>query len=306
MKHGTQLPFTYTSLVMSGGHMKCISCIGCLAYLHEVGLLASIRNFVGTSAGSIMCLFGVLGFLPPDIVRFLMQHLTTEQVSKFDVDDILNVFETYGISNGQNIECFVSAMLMEKLKVNDITFIDLAKQTGKNLVVCVSNINKRRAEYWSVDTTPSVSIVKAIRASCSLPMLFTPVHHGDDLYIDGGLFDNFPIKYFQGTLMKDVLGINITSSSLPTAVQNVTQYAYLILQLVLMRITEVHENDTQNNVVTLELEDTPWLSLSDMCINVPKDVIESYIMVGYTKMKALLETHKAKLTEDSLQKPPSP
>lgn len=302
-----RFPFTYTSLVVSGGHMKSISCIGCLAYLQEVGLLASIRNFIGTSAGSIMCLFAVLGFRPQDMVRFLMQNLTNDEISDFNIDNVFGILDTYGLSDGANIERFVSLMLHEKLKLNDITFIDLAKQTGKNLVVCVSNITKHQAEYWSVDTTPNVSVVTAIRASCSLPLIFTPVKYHDDLYIDGGLFDNFPMNYFQESNLKDVLGINVMSSNLPNKVGNITDYIYLVLQLVLKRITETHENDPKNNVVTLELQDTMWVSLTDMRINISKDVIEEYIMIGYIKMKELLEVHSnniekiEKITKDCSQ-----
>lgn len=302
-----RFPFTYRSLVISGGHMKSISCIGSLAYLHEVGLLSSIRNFVGTSAGSIMSLFGVLGYLPQDMIRFIMQHLATDEVNKLNVEEVFNVFETYGFNNGSSIEKFVSGMIFEKLNINDITFIDLAKQTGRHLVVCVSNITQHRAEYWSVDTTPDVSVVKAIRASCSLPILFSPVKHGDDLYIDGALFNNFPMNYFQGTKLKDVLGINIVSTRLPNKVDNITDYISLILQLALIRITTHHESDMKNNVVALALEDTAWISLTDMRISVPKDVIETYIMIGYTKMKELLEDHYKKIEEttaSSLQTPP--
>lgn len=295
------LPFSYTSLVISGGAMKSVSSIGSLTYLDDVGLLAPIKNVVGTSAGTVIGLFVVLGYQPKDMVRFLMQYLSFDEVSNLNVDDIFSIFDTYGISRGKNLEHFIAMMLYEKLKVKDTSFMELAKHTGKNFVVCVSNISKSRFEYWSLDTTPQMSVVKAIRTSCAIPILFTPTTYNDDVYVDGALLNNFPIDYFQGSALKDVLGINVSSKHLSSqGIANITDYMNAIMQIVFRRLTEPHHTDTRNNVITLELDDMSWVSLSEMRVNVSKEMMENYIMVGYTKMKELLQTHQLKMEELTL------
>ena len=54
-------------------------------------------------------------------------------------------------------------------------------------------------EYCHIVTTPDMPIRKAMRASMSLPFFWKPVElHPGELYVDGGLFNNFPIKAFDG------------------------------------------------------------------------------------------------------------
>lgn len=295
----------YTNMVIAGGSMKSLSAIGCITYLEERGLIGSIKNFVGTSAGSIISLFVVLGYTAKEMVRFIVEHINNDNMSTLNVDDIFNVFDTYGLSHGKNIEHFVSAIIHHKLKVKDLSFIELAKNTGRNLVVCVSNITQEREEFWCLESTPLLSVVKAIRTSCSLPILFSPIRHNEDLYIDGGLFNNFPIDYFKGdSPLKDIIGINISATS-PKDTNDFMQYIALILNIVTKQLTKSYKNDIQNNVVTLELEDEGWISLNDMKINVSKEILERYIYAGYVKMKDMIEKHEQltinTLTSNSLQ-----
>ena len=62
-------------------------------------------------------------------------------------------------------------------------------------------------EYCHVNTTPNLPIKYAIRASMSLPILWTPMQlFGDEKYVDGGVFNNFPIKAFDGWFLSTDVG----------------------------------------------------------------------------------------------------
>ena len=56
--------------------------------------------------------------------------------------------------------------------MNDITFKRLYNST-KKICIIGSNVSKNREEYFSYETTPDMSVLKAIRISSSIPIIFT-------------------------------------------------------------------------------------------------------------------------------------
>jgi predicted acylesterase/phospholipase RssA len=284
-------------MVIAGGAMRSLASIGCIRYLEEENLLKSVKHFAGTSAGSIMSLFLVLGYTADEIFEFIITNFKRNDVASVSIEDIFKIVDNFGLNLGANITAFIGTMLHQKLKVKDTTFLELAKNTGKNLVVCVANLTKHKEEYWCVDTTPSMSVIKAIRASCSLPILFTPVKHNGDLYIDGGIYNNFPIDYFCGTQhsdtvreIKDIIGINVVSNP-PSDHQDFLSYISMIFHTVINRLGKPVHNDLHNNVVTLQFEDEVWLPVSGLQVIVSREMLETYTSIGYTKMRELLQQY---------------
>lgn len=278
----------FTNIVIAGGALKTLSSIGCIKYLEEHGLTKHIKNFVGTSAGSIICLFLVLGYNTNEIYRFISEYLKRDEIITFDVEEVFMIFENYGLSSGSNLETFVSYMINNKLNVDDITFLDLAKHTGYNLVVCVSNLTKSQPEFWFVDTTPNMSVVKAVKTSCSIPLLFAPTIYEGNIYIDGGLYNNFPINFFKDVTLRDIIGINIKEITVNN-VTNFNQYAALLFYAVINALQEKPKLDLHNNVITMEFEDKMWISINDLKITLSNDILDKYIQVGYDKIKNLFE-----------------
>ena len=58
---------------------------------------------------------------------------------------------TYGLSSGIGITRLLERALEKKIHIKDITFLELAKMTGKNLAVCVTNLSKDTTEFFDVD-----------------------------------------------------------------------------------------------------------------------------------------------------------
>lgn len=291
-------PYVFTKMVIAGGAMRSLASVGCIRYLEEEKLLESIKHFAGTSAGSVICLFLVLGYTANEIFEFIIINFKRNDVASVSIEDIFKLVDNFGLNLGANVTAFIGTMLHQKIKVKDITFLELAKVTGKNLVVCVANLTKHKEEYWCVDTTPSMSVVKAIRASCSLPILFTPVKHNGDLYIDGGIYNNFPIDFFCGSKdnndIKDIIGINVVSNP-PADNQDFISYLSMIFHTVINRLGKPVHNDLHNNVVTLQFEDEAWLPISGLQVVVSRDMLEQYTSIGYTKMKEVLRQYDALL-----------
>ena len=274
--------------------MRSLAAIGSIKYLEEENMLESIRHFVGTSAGSIMCLFIVLGYTAQEAFEFIVHNFKRDDVSSISIDDLFEIMDSFGLNLGTNLKNFVETMLYNKLKVKDTTFLELAKNTGKNLVVCVTNLSKQREEYWNVDTTPSMSVVKAIRTSCSLPILFTPVKHNGDLYIDGGIYNNFPINYFQDKSpndINDIIGIDVISTT-STHHNDFWGYISMLFHAVINQLNKPYETNLEKNVVTLRFQDDTWIPVSGLQVVVSRELLDKYTSIGYVKMKELLTEYE--------------
>jgi predicted acylesterase/phospholipase RssA len=95
----------------------------------------------------------------------------------------------FGVDTGKGLVAFIRRLLNVRGK---LTLADLHARTGKTLRICVCNLTKRRAEYWTHETHPGVSLVHALRISCSVPLLFAAISYKGDLYVDGAVSNALP------------------------------------------------------------------------------------------------------------------
>ena len=109
----------------------------------------------------------------------------------------------------------------------------------------------------------------------------------DKLYLDGGIFCNFPIKYFKKTVFKDILGININVRK-NKQISSFGDYIMYILDHLLDRSNQ-SINEPENNIITLEFPDDGHdiytLAIKDISL----DYIKEYIDLGYQTIKKTLK-----------------
>lgn len=289
---------SFTSLVISGGAIKVVSAVGCLTYMQEHGMLNTIQTYVGTSAGSVVCFFLVIGYTPQEIYDFMRHHLQRSEVADMiNVDDILSMNATLGMSNGRSLIKLFQQILFDKTNMLDITFIDLAKRFGKNLVVTVSNLTLQQEEYISVDTYPDMSVIEALKMSCSIPILFTPVQYNGCMYVDGGVYANFPLTYFlkKGHVFADIIGINLISKDDIHAFDNMTCYMSYLLSSTMNHINRLQlealdiNSKKNKNIVTISIEDVSWISLTEMKMILPEDKGRELLDIGYQHMQQIFQ-----------------
>ena len=204
----------FHNIALSGGGIYTIAFIGCVKYLYETNKIEELYNVIGSSGGSVICLMIILNYTWEEMRDFFIRICEDEDskhLFKYSVKDLLNIFKKYGMNDGEIITYSVKKILRFKELSEDITFIDLIKKTGKNLVIPVTNLTQKKIEYISVDTYPEMTVVTAIRMSASIPIIFEPVKYYNDIYVDGLIFSNFPIDYFDKFTV-DTLGLNIISA----------------------------------------------------------------------------------------------
>jgi predicted acylesterase/phospholipase RssA len=279
----------FSSIVISGGAMKVLCSLGCIKYLEEKDMLSSIKNFVGTSAGAMICFFLVLGYKSTDINTFLANHLSDPVIASLDPSQVLNILNDYGISDGSNFIELMKRILFSRTRLHDITFIELAKMTGKNLVVCVSNLTDEKEEFFCIDSKPNMSVIQALRISCSIPIIFNPVTLDDKIYLDGALYNNFPMNYFKNNnKLHDILGINIAVHSYKRTDNILLYILYMVFSLV-TKVQESHFDDAEQNVVTIKIDTINWIHYDELKISYPEEKVDMMIKKGYEAIQQRLE-----------------
>jgi len=51
-------------------------------------------------------------------------------------------------------------------------------------------------QVYSKDHSPALPVADAVRRSMSTPLFFAAVRESDDLFVDGRVLDNYPIRLF--------------------------------------------------------------------------------------------------------------
>ena len=240
----------------------------------------------------------------------MITMLETEMVQKnrgqLSFDELLdfNVLNSYGIDSGGNMQAFVEEIVNFKLKRSHVTFMELAKITGKNLVICVANLTKQQEEYMDVDSQPSLDVVKAIRMSISLPFIFTPVIYNGNTYVDGALYETLPIGYisrFKDPL-KDTIAIN-TRTTIDSKIESFSDYISLLFSSIVVKAnSNTNHDNTKVNIMEVVFDDnaTMPLDVQTLKFDIDKTIIQKSINKGYAAIKKRFEARTSSMNRVSV------
>lgn len=236
----------YDTLCLSGGGVDGIQMLGSLQYLSNKNIinLRYIKNYTGTSVGSLICFLLNLKYTIKTISS-IIYTLNLEKINfNFDIDDF---FENFGIDNGNRIISIIQTLLNNKLNIYDITFEELYNKTNKHLKIIVVNFTDRVEELCDYKNTPKLSVIYALRMSISIPFIFYPVKYKNKLYVDGGLMNNFGINYCN---INRTIGICIENESNSSKAINILDYLKQILNIIYTNVTI--KNYKSDNIIILK------------------------------------------------------
>jgi NTE family protein len=182
-------------LALGGGVVYGYAHIGVLKVLEANGIKPDI--IVGTSIGSL-------------IGGIYASGVTIEEVEKiskeFKWQEVINVtIPTEGLISIDKIKTFVEKY--SKCKEIEDTKIKFA--------AVATNLLDGREHVF--DGGP---MGDAIRASCSLPGIFTPAIYDDGVYVDGGLTNNVPISVLREMGADIIIGVDITAKARSNVIKN--------------------------------------------------------------------------------------
>jgi NTE family protein len=104
-----------------------------------------------------------------------------------------------GAANGNAFLVWIENEMRKLLDLEPgkvLTFAEYKNKTGVDIVITATRLGNPKTVYFSAGTTPDVYVSNAVRASMSFPGLFRPMKIGEDFFIDGGVFNNYPLYAF--------------------------------------------------------------------------------------------------------------
>lgn len=276
----------YHNIAVSGGGVSALVFVGCIKRIHEDDEFFQLSNYIGSSSGSLICLFMILNYSYEEIKSFLSEHLVDSPILKLTLWNVPKCFSKYGIDDGKNVIEFVEKILEFKGFSKNASFIEITKQTGKNLIVAATNLTCKKLEYLSVDNYPEMMIKTAIRMSTSIPILYQPVKYYDEIFVDSLIYNNFPIDVFS-KMNRQTFGLNVLMK--PKKITNLMSFFGTIIHCMINNITVVL-NSEQKNVCNIVLDDVfVNFNLQSFKFEVTEGLIDKYVQVGYEKMSSFLQ-----------------
>lgn len=275
----TKNKIIWNNLALNAGSTKGISQVGALCYLEDNNLL-DIKQYAGTSVGSMIATFHCAGCTGRDIWNFLKEI----DLKKLFTPNIVKFVKKYGMDDGNLIEKIIDNTLELTFGKSNITFKELYQRTGKLLIMTGTNLTKKELEIYSVKKTPDMIVSKAVRISCSIPIMFEPIiNENGDTLVDGAFMNNFPLDLLP---IEKTIGIKIVPV-LSTKYQYPEEYLLALLNLcqhcVISR-TDDPRYDTidikfkeAHNAFDFSLDDEEKQKLFDMGYNAAKSYHKSLL-----------------------------
>ena len=275
----------YDTLALSGGGLNGLALLGALQYCKDKNLLDSINTFVGTSIGSMICYLLIIGYTPVEIIVNLCVNSTL--FDKLSVFDVGSSFRGDGAVSFSHIEKHLEDMTIAKTG-KLLTMKKLSEMSGKKLVCVTYNITKTIVEYIASDTHPDIDCITALRMSCNLPLIFEHYKYGDCYYIDGGVYDSFPIEPAQ-EYGERVLGICLCGNHITTEVdpyKNIKDYVLRILWIFLYSNIIKSAERKRENTTLIMLKNYEHQNISTFAVN-SKTKLELF-SAGYEETRLFL------------------
>jgi NTE family protein len=172
-------------LALSGGAVRGIAHVAVLDVLEQEGI--PIQAIAGTSAGSIVGALYAAG-MPLSAIKRILLTAKWKDVLKLTIPK-------KGLISSEGIYRFMDEILpIKKFSGLLIPFAAVATDlhTGEKVSIM------------------SGSVAKAVQASCSLPVIFTPTEINKKPLIDGGVASQIPVRTVREELgAKIVIAVNV-------------------------------------------------------------------------------------------------
>lgn len=171
------------NLTIGGGSFKGIAYIGALEYLYKKYYLTVIDNFYGCSVGSIIGILFIIGYKPKELLQIILD-LNLDDFWDPSIDNIEKNFSLLSNNFSKKLEeIFFKRELNTKITISEFN-----KKYNSNINIFSVNINTNIITNFNEDNFGSLEVLKAVKASYSIPLIFPPVIINNDYYVDGCLY----------------------------------------------------------------------------------------------------------------------
>lgn len=249
-------------LCLSGGGARGIAHIGVLKALEEHNIFPQFIS--GASAGAIVGSLYASGKSMDEIIKIVNDA------------NLFKIFRFGSLMGGLAKLSYLREVLQKELPNHCFEALP------SKLFICVSNINKGK---WVI--LKEGNIIDAVVASSSIPLVFEPVEIRGELYVDGGLLNNFPIE----PLMIEcdmIIGVNVMPNVVKRDISGLRSIAERCVDLVVWNNTETRASQCD---VLINLEGVEEYGFFDF------QKAEEIIELGYQETIKMIPEINERITE---------
>ena len=254
-------------LALSGGGIRGIAHAGVLKALEENNI--KIDCIGGTSSGSIIATLYAMGY-SPYYIYILFKRYAKDLVNQNSLTKVTNFMTNkksnfLGFYSGEEIEKGFNQVALRKgiKKISDIkmpiTIPAVDVQNSKKYIFTNNvpqNIDKN-TEYIT-----DISIGKAIRASSSFPVVFSPCEYKKHIFLDGGILDNVPAQEIKLQGANKVIAINFKADEINNQ-STVMDIAMRSIDIMGNKVSE-ESLGASDMVLTIETDKTGLLEIEKL------------------------------------------
>ncbi|WP_256867422.1 patatin-like phospholipase family protein [Winogradskyella forsetii] len=203
-------------LVLSGGGAKGFAHIGVLKVIDSLGI--KIDYVAGTSMGAIIGSLYASGysgkqleamFETQDFDALINDNFPRRSKSFYERENsekyaVVLPFDRFKISlpsalsRGQNVYNLLYQLMIPVNDIRDFSELPIP-------FFCIAT-NMESGESLRIEEG---NLAEAVTASGALPSLFQPVVIGDNIFIDGGVTNNFPVEELRAKGMDIIIGVDV-------------------------------------------------------------------------------------------------
>lgn len=205
-------------LVLCGGGPNCVSQ---LAMINELVInnkinIDNIKKIYSTSGGSIISAIIALRIPMDESLEYIINR-PWNKIIKFDIDTLLNFNHKKGFYDYDIMYKVLQPLLSSNDISMDITLEEIYNLYNIELRMITTELDSFKMVELSYLTHPTLKLMNAIMMSISCPPIFSPFMYEGKYYIDGGIYNNYPVDLMLRDVIEDehdlILGINIFKSN---------------------------------------------------------------------------------------------
>lgn len=257
-------------LALSGGGIRGIAHAGVLKALEENNI--RIDAIGGTSSGSIISTLYAMGY-SPYYIYILFKRYAKDLVNQNSLSKItsLGSFMTnkkanfLGFYSGEEIEKGFNEVALRKgiKKISDIKMpisiptVDVQDSREYIFTNSIPDNSEDKTKYIT-----EISIGKAIRASSSFPVVFSPCEYEKHKFLDGGILDNFPTLEVRKQGVDKVITVNFKADD----INKESNVMDIIMRSIDIMGNKVSEENLSNSdmVLTIKTDKTGLLEIEKL------------------------------------------